>query len=838
LTRSASTRSARSRSLPDHRRPADQPVPPPGTQIVNQHIEVLNRLESLRLTSFDTRSSAQKRGFEREHTKDDPLNIDDDAIRWKVWNEGDTPPAAPDLPPANNVKLVAFDDIRLTPTIGAVKGQFLRWFLYGARSTGDEHKLPNYSTDTDPFALENHAVRAGLDGEAFVDPGAAFVLRMVGTKPLTLGLGVNRLLTVKVYGVRTTLDDRQMPHRFANADAQKIESDGEYLEVYNTADGEPADPTPTLGELQNVGKKIEEIDQQHSQKTTKQDVLNSAQRHTFPKIKTDDDPQNIEDESFRSQTWSGTAPDDPDDPPSNNVKLILRTDVPLTPGTASSPAIYQRIWLYGPKDSGDRLILPNYETADDPSQLESTALRAALDGQPFPEPGGIYQVRGVKTVPVTLGLGINRLLTVKVYGVRTTKQDETLPGTYSETDPLGLDSSAKQTDIYNPETGPIPPVVTPAGQQIAFTHVEFKTPTLVKRIVVFDVLNSEQKRGFPKVETVADAFGLRSSAVRFKFFTHGTAGPAAPDDPPTGNVKIIHTSDHRYSPTKDMRLFVYGTRSSRDEAVLDRVRTVTDASELTSTAFRAFLDGETLIAPGGDYVEREREAIPLTDGLSPSRTLTIVAYGLLTRQQELEYESSEASVSVTEGYTRKNTTVVDWTDTDDALADSLLSDNQNDDTFQQASVRLLTPGKARQTVITNSSDKLVHSARVHGTEDYVRARPLGAPSDWDNVVTASSSFSGIRRPRCTSSNRTRQRGSRRRAGGRSPSSAIGCESASRCAGDGRNVVESNIGDYLHRCSGRGERRATSTDYPTHSCKYNGPSSSSPARSQWAAGARR
>jgi hypothetical protein len=332
--------------------PPQLPTPPPGTKLVGQHTERVNRLVSERVADFATRDSADARGFEREHTKDDPLNIDDDAIRWKVWNEGDTPPAAPDLPPANNVKLVAFDDIRLTPTIGAVKGQFLRWFLYGARSTGDEHKLPNYSTDTDPFALENHAVRAGLDGEAFVDPGAAFVLRMIGTKPLTLGLGVNRLLTVKVYGVRTTLDDRQMPHRFANADAQKIESDGEYLEVYNTADGEPADPTPTLGELQNVGKKIEEIDQQHSQKTTKQDVLNSAQRRTFPKIKTDDDPQNIEDESFRSQTWSGTAPDDPDDPPSNNVKLILRTDVPLTPGTATSPAIYQRIWLYGPKDSG------------------------------------------------------------------------------------------------------------------------------------------------------------------------------------------------------------------------------------------------------------------------------------------------------------------------------------------------------------------------------------------------------------------------------------------------------------------------------------------------------
>jgi hypothetical protein len=331
----------------------------------------LTASRTLTVLVFGKRTRAQDLTYPKIQTKTDYskaatlASIDDSAIRCEIWETDSTPPAAPTDAPANNVKLIGVTDLPITPTLGTVKGQNLRVFVYGARSSEDQLLLPNIETTTDAAALDGQAVRAYFTGQSAPATPDGFVLRDTKVRPITLELGVNRELNILIYGKKTREQDLTYPKTETTTD-------------YNGA-------TTAL----------------------------------------------IDDSAIRCKLWAvgGTAPTAPDSPPTNNVKLLAVTDLPVTPTNGTVTGQNLRVFVYGSRSSSDKLILPNYETNADQSALESTAIRAYFEGGTEPEPpASPYVHRFTKTIPVTLGLETNKTLLVKVYGITSTEQDITLPG--------------------------------------------------------------------------------------------------------------------------------------------------------------------------------------------------------------------------------------------------------------------------------------------------------------------------------------------------------------------------------------------------------------------------
>lgn len=187
----------------------------------------------------------------------------------------------------------------------------------------------------------------------------------------------------------------------------------------------------------------------------------------YPKISTTDDAENIEDAAMRAQLWNtGSSPPAlPTDLPTNNVKLDKFADYPL------NPLVNLRVWIYGESNSRDRAVLPHYETTADASNLESTAMRACLDGESISDPAG-YTLRLTKTIPLSFSLGINRVLTVKIYGLRTTAQDIELPNTYTNVDPDAIETNGKKTTVYLTSGGVPSDPSPPSNTQITSSQIQ------------------------------------------------------------------------------------------------------------------------------------------------------------------------------------------------------------------------------------------------------------------------------------------------------------------------------------------------------------------------------
>lgn len=577
----------------------------------------------------DTKDNVQ---YPRISTTEDAENIEDAAIRAQVWYNSGSAPALPTDAPTNNVKLVTYADFPLNPLAN------VRVWYYAELNSRDKVVQPNYETTADTNSLASTAIRACLDGESISDP-AGYTLRTTKTVPLTFALGVNRTLTVKVYGLRDTKDDIEMPGTSAIADELEIDSSAKAAQVYTTLSGPSASPAPPLDELQLVSTEQVQLNRVKSVQNSVYDVLNSEEKRTYPKTSTTDDANNIDDEAMRAQFWDTgfTPPATPSDAPANNVKLIKFVDVPIT------PTKQLRVWLYGERNTRDEEVLKNYNTVADASNLESIAVRACLDTESISDPAG-YVLRLTKTYPLSFSLGTNRTVTVKVYGLRTTKADIENPGTYANLDPLAIDSNGKDTDVYLTSSGvPAAPSLPSAELQIVNNKIEVINTLMSQRTVEFDTLTSEQKRTYPKISTTDDAQNINDEAMRSEFWNVGDSPPATPSDVPANNVKLVEFADFPVTPAKNIRVWRYGERNSRDDVVLKHYETTADASNLESEAMRACLDGESISDPSG-YTLRLTKTFPLSFSLGVNRTLTVKIYGLRTTKADIENPNTSTEI--------------------------------------------------------------------------------------------------------------------------------------------------------------------------------------------------
>lgn len=354
------------------------------------------------------------------------------------------------------------------------------------------------------------------------------------------------------------------------------------------------------------------------------------------------DPDGIADADARTYDLEGLV--DSDQGEVLRITQLIATAIATRDGMKLRLATFTRTDRYGGTlavnfartTTEEDIVNEGTATTIDPHGLASEASSVGVSAPPqAPMAPGL-----VKRTTTTREINDGKTATADAYGTRDTVDDHEMPGTFTRTDPLGLDSAGKETVVF--DTGAATPTATvPSGLQHTATTVREENQT--KSIVVHEteVLNSEQKRTFPKIRTTDDALNISDDAIRAEFWTVGATPPALPSDAPTHNVKLVTFTDFPIAPTRNMRVWLYGPKNSRDELVLPNYETLTDASGLASTAIRAGLDGDTISDPAG-YSHRDTKTVPVTLDLGVNRTLTVKIYGLRTRQQDIEFLQSKA----------------------------------------------------------------------------------------------------------------------------------------------------------------------------------------------------
>jgi len=430
-----------------------------------------------------------------------------------------------------------------------------------------------------------------------------------------------------VWGLTDTKDDVLLPRN------TRIDDPTQLLSVAQTAAINAPAPAPPPGSLAFVPRTTQTVrlHDNATLNTADYGLLTPQQDREFPGTYRVTDPSDL------ASTWSQVS--DWNWETQSMPPAIIPAGQRLR-GTkiVNVNQVKKEVHYTGGKDSTkEEVEQTNSFTFVDPHGLESEQFVAKVDNNNPALTAGFVD-RGIKTSLVTH----DHPLYQRRGGLRTTKEDREFPNTFARLDPKGLDSEAKTTTVFDGQgNGPPDPAAPSAELQVVFRKTNRENQLKSIQEITWDVLDSEQKRGFPKVRTVDDAQNIKDLAVRYKFFNHGQQIPSAPDDPPTNNVKLIHTEVLRESPARSMALFVYGAKNSRDELVLDHYETTTDSSGLATNAIRAYLDGESVpTTPAGQKL-RDTKVIPITDGLTTNRTLTILFYGLTTREDDEEMGATE-----------------------------------------------------------------------------------------------------------------------------------------------------------------------------------------------------
>lgn len=442
--------------------------------------------------------------------------------------------------------------------------------LVWARTTTDEDVLNEATTNVlDSQHLASQATVAAFNATPSAPSGDSFVKRTASTKEYNDAM----VLHTEEHGLRDTKDDQEMPNSLYSVDANDLDTKQTIAEVYPTAN-EPDDPTVNNQLIQNVNQQYQELNRLNSLRITTLEANNSIQKRTFPKISTTQDANDIADEAVRAEIWpnpSLSAHLTPADAPANNVKLIDYADVPITPDYS------MRVWAYGPKNSKDELILPNYETTTDASGLDSKAIRAYLDGDSVPSTPSGMKLRDTKVRPVTLSLGTNRTLTVLIYGTMTRAEEIERDGTFVKADPNSLDSVAQQTFVATSQKSSSDVTLSlPTDVELDDTEYKQLNDTYIKTTVSYKTNNAKNVWERLKAKKTTDVGNTAQGNVVVKVLS--TATPSADDtyNADTTNLEFATAEVIKISATQYAHIYTFDPLSPTNKIINDGTFTATD----------------------------------------------------------------------------------------------------------------------------------------------------------------------------------------------------------------------------------------------------------------------
>jgi hypothetical protein len=307
--------------------------------------------------------------------------------------------------------------------------------------------------------------------------------------------------------------------------------------------------------------------------------------------------------------------------------------------------------VWGMTDTKDDALFPHEITNETVDGIRQSATRANLNTAPG-DPSTVNVFYAGKTT-----LRINDLTTkiVNTYDEWGGEKNRIeLGGSWQRTDPsgTGIEDAARDVRVFTTTSGP-PAVTAPTGLKLVSQTPENIDKVRSTLTTDSGKLNSIDRLKVPRNTVTIDANSIADAATNAKEWFDNAARPTVPDVPPTNNVKIVSKRTSKVydaigtSPGLNLEDFIYGARDSRDELILPNTQTTTDASSLTGSALRAYLDGESVPSTPSGLVLRDTKDRPVTTGLGTNRTETVLEFGVRTHQQDREFLESRTVTDAT-----------------------------------------------------------------------------------------------------------------------------------------------------------------------------------------------
>jgi hypothetical protein len=608
------------------------------------------------------------------------------------------------------------------------------WVYEKTRATSDATNLKNVTILGAIFTTGSQPAAPGSSGLVLKNTTAFTV-----TSPNTSNLGG----VLWTYAETTEADDEIFPRSRTRTDANGIKSEKVSGEIVTTAAVLSAPAAPTGLKFIDYTD-IPLTDASASNKSLRLyswGKLDSLDELKLPKQKTTVDANYIEDDAVRTKEWltSGSAPSAPDDPPTNNVKLITYTDLTITPIIGGTAGLMLRVFLYGPKDSRDEKVLPNTSDDIDPNFLDGRAVRAYLDGESDPgTPSGMV-FRNGRILPLTTSLGTNRTLYIKEYATRTRKDDIELLQSRSIAEPGNvrkeeivvkvLSTATPVTDnTYNPDTtnlefwtSEVHQVTATATGVILYVHVMTFKP--------LSPLNEAQE-SFKQIVDDPVTLLIADDQRRVIDASATTAAPvvtAVNGQAMYCRRRLTTKTGH----TLYQHDFWYSFRSVGAELEADKTETTTDAGGLEHAAITAavwLVSGGAPGAPSAPATPTGLKAVSNKDVelANPLYRLRIYRWGLQTSKDEIEQRATVSEYPAIQIPRRVTASVVSYSGTADALAASLLTSNANASptTFDGVDVRKLNDTLALQQ-IAETPNYLIYEINSYSGRQTVNAFLVG-----------------------------------------------------------------------------------------------------------------
>lgn len=242
-------------------------------------------------------------------------------------------------------------------------------------------------------------------------------------------------------------------------------------------------------------------------------------------------------------------------------------------------------------------------------------------------------------------------------GQRSTKDDITKEESSTYADAVGSNSTADIAEVY--DNGDEPVAAAMPLLELREIGKTYKSVNLdeSERITKAGTRTSDDEKGFEREHIQIDPNSLKDGGIVWRAYDESGAEPASPISPPPGNVKVIYSDKipvynaNGSVEKKWIKFWVYGSRDSKDDVILEAYSTQTDYSTLplNSRAVKSYLDGDVIDATLTDANENVLRRVnirvaPLSFGLGTNRTLYVVEFGLATSQQAAEIEQYKLEI--------------------------------------------------------------------------------------------------------------------------------------------------------------------------------------------------
>lgn len=651
---------------------------------------------------YGPRSSKDEIEFGGTTTRDDPVDLLDSGTITSV-TASSTPPSIPTAP--------AGTKHRQTETQQLTDGKWRHTFSYSRRSSKDEVEQDGTRSADDAADIADSAEITQVTSSG--TPPAAPLAPISGTKlidTLTRQLHDTRWAHTFKYGRRDRKDEIEQDGSSLTDDAGDL-ADEQTITQVTSSSTPPATPTaPTNTVLiDTTTRQLHATRWRHTfrfgAKTTKQAI-------EYGGTSTTDDPSDLTDSAeITLVTASATAPSIPAAP----LGELKHNDTTTRQLTSNR---WAHTFKYATTTSADRETFPHNWTSEDSGALESTYSAAAINDTPS-VPGG-YHERTIRTKKLTDG----SILYISEGALRTSVTDIEYLQSKSVAESGAIEQRvivAKVTSSSTPDSTGLNPDTTNLSLYWSDSHQV--TDAKYVHIFEFRPLTPTEAMTAQFEGDSNDPASLEDENTRV-LYGSSTTPSAAPAISGKVNdrieVKRVGKVKYRYT-------YRYSYRSSVDKLTAEKARTTTDLSGLETTAITAavYSGGEpgdpSPPVTGYQLIDKTDLSTP-----NPSFTCRVYRWGLVSNQQKIEYDQTRAEANPLTVYEKEIASIVDYSGTAQALADSLSSSNATDKTFLSARVQKITPSKALQILRHSGEDKSLHSAYNHVQRELVRGVPASA----------------------------------------------------------------------------------------------------------------